>query len=164
MIWRESGSGNLKLEGSMLSRIECRILKDSFSFNVESFLWNGYCSSCTQHVCFPYIQGLVNWSNELSLHYLWLLFSFDVILSQYLLCPTATLSCSEYIVSSIGSTVTYFLSVLYSCAPFRPHKSKTVQYEGFLPGSEIHIFRIVKKMTSSTNSFSLIHSWLPWFS
>ena len=22
---------------------------------------NGYCSTCTQHVCFPYVQGLVNW-------------------------------------------------------------------------------------------------------
>ena len=28
---------------------------------------------------------------------------------------------------------------------FRPHKLKTVEYEGFLPGSEIPIFRIGKK-------------------
>ena len=36
---------------------------------------------------------------------------------------------------------------------FRPHKLKTVEYEGFLPGSEIPIFRIGKKKKKKKNDF-----------
>lgn len=114
------------------------------------------------------ISKLKQWVTLLSVHvafcsssvdypfryYLWPLFSFDVIGPNACYCPTATLSCSEYIVSSIGSTVTYFLPVLYSYAPFQTTLIEDCTIWGILA-------RIRKRMTSSTNSFSLIHSWLP---
>ena len=165
----------------MLNRIKCRILKIDFFFNVGIIFMEWSLFLLYPTCMIPLYTGIIKleqWvvstllSVQLALYsssvdyplgyYLWLFFTFGCNWTQCLVCPIATLTCSEYVVNYIGSTIFYRYSVFV--LPFRPCKMKTIQYEGFLLGSAVPIFRIVKKLTSSADSFSLIHLWFPWFS